>query len=63
MRVVLDASVAVKWLLPEADSEKAQDVLLDWNAGRLELVVPGLLLAEVANVLWKKAGKREIGPS
>ena len=60
MRVVLDASVAVKWLLPEADSEKARGVLSAWNAGRLELVAPDLLLGEVANVLWKKAGKREL---
>ena len=63
MRVVLDASVAVKWLLPEADSEKARDVLSGWNEGRVELVAPSLLLAEVANVFWKKVGKRETDPS
>lgn len=58
--MVLDACVAVKWLVPEADSEKAQDVLSGWNQGLIDLVAPALLLAEVANVLWKKAQRKEI---
>lgn len=45
MSVVIDASVALKWVLGEADSEKA-DALLDEA-----LIAPNIWLAEAANVL------------
>ncbi len=51
MRVVLDASVAVKWLVSEADSVMATK-LLDES---YDLNAPRLLVAEVANTLWRKA--------
>jgi predicted nucleic acid-binding protein len=60
MRVVLDASVAAKWLVPEPDTEKARRVLVDWKEGRIELVAPSVLLVEVASVLWKKVKKNEL---
>lgn len=49
--LVIDASVAVKWFIPEPDSAKAiaiRDRLVD---GKLELVAPDLLAYEVANTL------------
>ena len=48
MKWVVDASVAAKWLAPEADSALAE-ALLDH-----ELLAPDLLFAEVGNTLWKK---------
>jgi predicted nucleic acid-binding protein len=54
---VVDASVAVKWIVAEAGSEGAAD-LLD---GR-PLVAPELILPECANILWKKATRGEISP-
>ena len=57
MKWVVDASVAAKWLAPEADSPLADSLLDD------ELVAPDLLYAEVANILWKKQARGEIGPS
>lgn len=45
---VIDASVAVKWLVTEAFSEQAAS-LLD---GDLTLIAPELLFAEAANALW-----------
>lgn len=50
MTVAVDASVAVKWLLPEPDSPQAETLLSGGN----RLVAPDLLLIEVANVLWRK---------
>jgi predicted nucleic acid-binding protein len=47
--VVVDASVAIKWVIPEADSPTA-DLLL---GGGHTLLAPDLLWTEVANVLWK----------
>lgn len=50
MKLVVDASVAAKWLLAEALSSKALALVQPEN----ELVVPDLFWAEVGNILWKK---------
>lgn len=53
-RLVVDASVAVKWVVAEGGSDSAER-LLDHP-----LVVPDLLFAECANILWKKIRRREL---
>ena len=53
-RLVIDASVAVKWVVPEPDSKHAE-CLLEHG-----LVAPDLLFAECANVLWKKVRRGEL---
>jgi len=53
-RFVIDASVAVKWVIPENDADKAE-FLLDHD-----LVAPDLLFPECANILWKKVRRREM---
>jgi predicted nucleic acid-binding protein len=55
-RYVVDATVAVKWFIPEINSEKAAR-LLD---GTYELIAPDLLLPEFGNILWKKVQLGEI---
>jgi predicted nucleic acid-binding protein len=47
-KLVVDASVAAKWLVTEPLSDKALDVLGSSD----ELYAPDLLLAEVGNILW-----------
>ena len=49
MIVVVDASVAAMWFLPEPDSESAA-LLLD---AKCELIAPDLMRLEVANALLK----------
>jgi predicted nucleic acid-binding protein len=49
--LVVDASVAVKWFLPEPDAEPAVAML----RGSHRLIAPDLLWIEVASVLWKVA--------
>lgn len=56
MRYVVDASVAVKWLLPEEHTEQAESLLVEGNT----LVAPDLLFAEVGNSLWKRVKGREL---
>ncbi|MDE2670145.1 MAG: type II toxin-antitoxin system VapC family toxin [Chloroflexota bacterium] len=56
MRLVVDASVAVKWLVDE-DGSRAADGILEHAT---ELHAPRLLASEVANALWRKARLREI---
>ena len=46
--MLVDASVALKWFVPEADSETAVALLTD-----NQLSAPDLILVEVGNALWK----------
>lgn len=55
MRVVIDASVGVKWVLREIGSDAA-DALLDDH----HLMAPTLWLAEAGNALWRRARIGEI---
>lgn len=48
---VVDASVALKWFLPEPDSDKADGLLRD----ETDLIAPGLIWVELANAVWKNA--------
>lgn len=62
MMLVVDASVALKWLLPEVDSGKARSLLDDACVGRLSFLAPELLPVEVASALWKRAKRGELAP-
>jgi len=53
-RLVVDASVAIKWVVAEEGAERAI-ALLDYG-----LIAPDLLFAECANILWRKQRHREI---
>lgn len=55
-QTIVDASVAVKWLVPESLSDVAASVL----EGPWRLCAPDLLFAEVGNVLWKKTRRCEL---
>lgn len=53
---VVDASVAVKWFLPEAYSASAGRVLASGRA----LLAPNLVYPEVGSVLWKRTRAGDI---
>jgi predicted nucleic acid-binding protein len=52
--LIVDASVAAKWLLAEADSDRAAALFQAWIAGRIGLLAPEILPAEVCSSLWKR---------
>jgi predicted nucleic acid-binding protein len=54
MSIVVDASVALKWVLDEDDSDAALAVRDN------ELVAPSLWLAEAANALWRRSVSGEL---
>jgi len=56
--IVVDASVTVKWLLPEPGDAAAQELL----ASEERLVAPSLIRTEVAAALARRARFREIEP-
>ncbi|MEX0722114.1 MAG: type II toxin-antitoxin system VapC family toxin [Balneolaceae bacterium] len=53
---VIDACFAIKWFLPEIDSEKARAFLEELD----HFLVPDLFLIEVDNILSKKVRRREL---
>lgn len=53
---VVDASVVVKWFVPEIHSEAAQRLLTLPH----EYLAPDLLFAETANTIWKKIRRGEL---
>jgi predicted nucleic acid-binding protein len=53
---VVDASVVVKWFVPEIHSDAARRLL----ALRHEYVAPDLLFAETANTIWKKVRRKDL---
>jgi predicted nucleic acid-binding protein len=55
-RVVVDASVAAKWFIPEELSGEARSLL----TAEYQLLAPDLLWAELGNILWKKHRRQEI---
>ena len=52
----VDASIAVKWFLPEIHDDAALRLL----EGDHTLLAPDLLFPEVGNVLWKRVRRREV---
>lgn len=53
MRYVLDASLAVKWFVPEPMSVEARSLLGHLRTGDLELVAPESIVAEYGHALRK----------
>jgi len=51
MNIVVDASVAAKWLFSERDSDRAAALLREIVEGRLRSLAPEMLPAEMGNVL------------
>lgn len=52
-RVVVDASVAVKWFSKEENSDKAESLLNMNHLSQLSIYAPNLLIYETGNALWK----------
>lgn len=52
--LVVDASVALKWILPEEDAPHALRIQESYQDEKIDLIAPYLVVAEVANVLWKR---------
>lgn len=56
MIYVVDASVAVKWVIGEEGSDRAAQLFEN------PVMAPDLLIVEAVNVLWKKVRRKELSP-
>lgn len=61
--VVIDASLAVMWAVPELYSEQALTRADQWAEAGTRLLAPCLLVAEVTNALYKRIllGEMDLG--
>lgn len=60
-KLVLDASVAIKWVMPSARepfTDAAMRLLKRYVGGEVDFIVPDVFWAEVGTVLWKGARQR-----
>ena len=58
--VVVDASLAFKWLVREPQSEKALTLLGSWHRQGVRPAAPHLLPFEVANALYRRVVRKEL---
>lgn len=56
--LVIDASVAMKWVVTESGSDRAAALLTELAGGAVSLVAPEQLLGEVGNGLRKRVAQR-----
>lgn len=54
MTIVVDASIALKWVLEEPGSDAAEELL------EKDLAAPSLWLLEVGNALWRRTVRGEL---
>jgi predicted nucleic acid-binding protein len=59
--LIIDASVATRFLLEEDYSSQAQEALEDFIEGNLDLSAPRLIMAEVGNALRTASAKGLVG--
>jgi predicted nucleic acid-binding protein len=57
---VIDASVLIKFYVPEILSDKAEELLARVEQGDRMLLAPDLIYPEAGNILWKKQRMKEL---
>lgn len=60
MNLVIDASVLIKFYIPEILSDRAQGLLDSVRQGEITLLAPDLVYSEAGNILWKKHRLEEL---
>jgi len=61
--VVVDASFAAMWAIPEPFSPRALALTNQWAGEEIQLIAPCLLLTEVTNAFYKRLVRGEISLS
>jgi predicted nucleic acid-binding protein len=57
--VVVDACLAIKWVLLEDDTDKAGTLLDVWVDEGIEIIAPDLFAYEVTNILYRRTRAKE----
>ena len=59
-RVVVDASLAIKWLVSEENSDKARAISRSWANAGIQAAAPYLMSVEVTNALHRRVVRAEL---
>jgi len=60
LNLVIDASVLIKFYVPEILSDRAERLLAKVGNMDIDLLVPDLIYPEAGNTLWKKQRMKEL---
>lgn len=60
MNLVIDASVLIKFYVPEILSDRAERLLAKVENKDIDLLAPDLIYPEAGNILWKKQRLKEL---
>ena len=60
MNLVIDASVLIKFYIPEILSGRAERLLAKVEKKEIDLLAPDLIYPEAGNILWKKQRLKEL---
>ena len=60
MNLVVDASVLIKFYVPEILSDRAERLLARVEEKEIDLLAPDLIYPEAGNILWKKQHPKEL---
>jgi len=63
LNLVIDASVLIKFYVPEILSDRAERLLAKVGNKDIDLLAPDLIYPEAGNTLWKKQRLKELTPS
>lgn len=58
--IIIDANIALKWVLKEPDSNLAEALLIEWGHRGIVMYAPALLTYEVTNILYQNVRKGTI---
>ena len=60
MNLVIDASVIIKFYIPEILTDRAERLLAKVEEKEIDLLAPDLIYPEAGNILWKKQRLKEL---
>lgn len=60
MAVVVDASLAIKWVLEEPGSQEASKLLDEWKDGEIGLLAPEVFATDIAEALHRRCAMGEL---
>jgi len=60
VNLVIDASVLIKFYVPEVLSDRAERLLASVEKGDIDLLAPDLIYPEAGNILWEKQRLKEL---
>lgn len=59
-KVVVDASLAIKWVIDEPYTSEALALLSEWGTRQVSIIAPSLLTFEAVNAIYKRVSRNQL---